>query len=101
TLLGEVSLFDLIDHPDDALPGEYAQALRTLGQKTPGESGRRLWQSLESVHYHEMASALRKENVRVPIAGCSHWRREPELVAVQVAPSLDLVDDRLFWAPPP
>ena len=47
TLLGEVSLFDLIDHPDDALPGEYAQALRTLGQKTPGETGRRLWQALE------------------------------------------------------
>ena len=101
TLLGEVSLFDLIDHPGEALPGEYAQALRTLGQKTPGEAGRRLWQSLEIAHYTEMATALRKDHVRVPIAGCAHWRREPEFSAAQAAPALDLIDDRLFWAPPP
>jgi hypothetical protein len=48
-----------------------------------------------------MAAALRKDHVRVPIAGCSHWRREPEFVAAQAAPALDLIDDRLFWAPPP
>ena len=39
--------------------------------------------------------------MRVPIAGCSHWRREPEFAAAQAAPELDLIDDRLFWAPPP
>jgi len=36
----------------------------------------------------------------VPIAGCSHWRREPEFSAAQAAPPLDLVDDRLFWTAP-
>jgi len=101
TLLGEVSLFDLIDRPDDALPGEYAQALRTLAQKGTNASGtgRRFWQSVETAHYKEMVEALRKDKVRVPIAGCSHWRREPEFSAGQAAPSLDLVDDRLFWSP--
>ena len=99
TLLGEVSLFDLIDHADDGLPGEYAQALRTLAQKSPSGTGRRFWQSLEAAHYKTMVDALRKDKVRVPIAGCSHWRREPEFAAAQAATALDLVDDRLFWAP--
>jgi len=102
TLLGEVSLFDLIDHPDDALPGEYAQALRTLAQKgtNTNRTGPRFWQSVETAHYKEMVDALRKDKVRVPIAGCSHWRREPEFSAAQAAPPLDLVDDRLFWSAP-
>ncbi len=102
TLLGEVSLFDLIDRPDDALPGEYAQALRSLAQKgtNTNGAGRRFWQSVETAHYKEMADALRKDKVRVPIAGCSHWRREPEFSAAQAASPLDLVDDRLFWSPP-
>ena len=102
TLLGEVSLFDLIDHPDDALPGEYAQALRMLAQKgtNTNGTGRRFWQSVETAHYKEMVDALRKDKVRVPIAGCSHWRRDPEFSAAQAAPPLDLVDDRLFWSAP-
>jgi hypothetical protein len=102
TLLGEVSLFDLIDRPDDSLPAEYAQALRTLAQKgtnTSG-SGRRFWQAVETAHFKEMVDALHKVKVRVPIAGCSHWRREPEFSAAQAAPPLDLVDDRLFWSAP-
>ena len=37
----------------------------------------------------------------MPIAGVSHWRREPEFCAAQAAPGLDLIDDRLFWAPLP
>jgi hypothetical protein len=99
TLLGEVSLFDLIDHPDDGLPGDYAHALRTLGQKSTSGTSRRFWQSLESAHYKAMVEALRNDKLRVPIAGCSHWRREPEFAASQAANPLDLVDDRLFWAP--
>lgn len=88
TLLGEVSLFDQIEHPDDALPGEYAQALRTLAQKGTNMSGtgHRFWQAVETAHYREMVDALRKEKLRVPIAGCSHWRREPEFSAAQAAP---------------
>ncbi len=105
TLLGEVSLFDLIDHPDhpdDALPGEYAQVLRTLAQKgtNTNGTGHRFWQAVETAHYKEMVEALRKVKVRVPIAGCSHWRREPEFSAGQAASPLDLVDDRLFWSSP-
>jgi hypothetical protein len=102
TLLGEVSLFDLLDRPDDALPGEYAQALRTIGQRIPnvGGTGKRLWQSVETAHYKAMAEGLRKVKLRVPIAGGSHWRREPEFSSALAAPGLDLVDDRLFWMAP-
>jgi hypothetical protein len=102
TLLGEVSLFDLIDRPDDALPGPYAQELRVLGQKSSNTSGtgRKFWQMVEMTHYKSMVDALRNDGVRVPIAGCSHWRREPEFSAGLAAPPLDLVDDRLFWLPP-
>ncbi|MGO9600972.1 MAG: hypothetical protein ACLP7Q_23570 [Isosphaeraceae bacterium] len=101
TLLGEVSLFDLIDRPDDALPGPYAQELRVLGQKSSNTigTGRRFWQVVEMAHYKTMGGALRNDGVRVPIAGCSHWRREPEFSAGLAAPPLDLVDDRLFWLP--
>ena len=37
TLLGEVSLFDLIDRPDDALPGEYAQRSADARAEEHGE----------------------------------------------------------------
>src|SRR5271157_4259967 len=59
TLLGEVSLFDLIDHRDDALPGEYAQALSTLAQKgtNTNGTGRRFWQSVETAHYKSVETA--------------------------------------------
>ena len=46
-----------------------------------------------------MADALRKDGLRVPIAGVSHWRREPEFSAAQAGTGLDLIDDRLFWNP--
>ncbi len=42
---------------------------------------------------------LRKDKVRVPIAGISHWR-DPEFSAQQAAAGLDLIDDRLYWSPP-
>ncbi|QEH38146.1 hypothetical protein OJF2_67440 [Aquisphaera giovannonii] len=99
TLLGEVSLFDLQEHPEVALPGEYGAALRALGAKSTSGSGRRFWQSLEAAHYKAMVEALRAEKVRVPIAGCSHWRRDAEFAAGLAAPPLDLVDDRLYWSP--
>ena len=55
---------------------------------------------MEAAHSKQMAEALRKEGVRVPIAGVSHWRREPEFGAAQAGPGLDLIDDRVFWSPP-
>jgi hypothetical protein len=99
TLLGEVSLFDLIDRPEDAVPGEYALALRALGQKSTIGIGRRFWQSLEVAHYTQAVEALRADKLKVPIAGCSHWRREPEFAAGLATAPLNLVDDRLFWSP--
>lgn len=99
TLAGEVSLFDLIDRPD-ALPAPYDAELRKRGETARGLSGRRLWQSIESAHYSEWAGRLRKDGLKAPIAGVSHWRRESEFAATLLAPGLDLIDDRLYWAPP-
>jgi hypothetical protein len=100
SLYGELSLFDLIEKPD-ALPPQYARALRTLAEKSKSGAGRRFWESLESARCKEMADALRKDNLRAPIAGISHWRREAEFCAAQATPGLDLIEDRLFWSPPP
>ena len=89
TLLGEVSLFNLIDDPDPehVLPSHYAQALRSCsGNEVPrapaGGSGKRWRRPI----IRKWPRPLRGK-VRVPIAGCSHWRREPEFVAAQ-APRL-------------
>ena len=73
--------------------------LKALAQKGIG-TGRRSWQAIEAAQWQEEAAALRTLGVRVPIAGGSHWRREPEYAAAQAAPGLDLIDDRLYWDPP-
>ena len=98
TLAGEITLFDLIDRPD-ALPAHYAAELRKRAERTPGGAGRRFWQHLESAHWAKRADALRKSGVKAPIASVSHWRREPEFVDALGAAGLDLIDDRLYWAP--
>ena len=77
-------MFDLIDNPD-ALPAPYAKTLHELGEQAQGNAGRRFWESLESAHLKKMADALRKDELRAPIAGVSHWRREPEFCAAQAA----------------
>ena len=59
---------------------------QTLAEKTREGPGRRFWESVESAHSEQMADALRKDHLRVPIAGVSHWRREPEFNAAQAAP---------------
>ena len=69
-----------------------------LAAKAPGGlAGRRLWEWVESEHSRQMADDLRKDKLRVPIAGVSHWRREHEFNHAQAAPGLDLIDDRLYW----
>jgi hypothetical protein len=98
TLAGELSLFDLIDDPH-VLPPSYAKELQLLAAKNTGGPGRRFWEKVESAHSQQFADLLRKEHLRVPIAGVSHWRREPEFNAAQAASGLDLVDDRIFWRP--
>jgi hypothetical protein len=100
TLTGEVTLFNLIDNPD-SLPTAYAKSLQSLAEKAKGGPGRRFWESVEAAHARQMTEALRKDGLRVPIAGVSHWRREPEFGAAQAAPGLDFVDDRVFWNPTP
>jgi hypothetical protein len=97
TIAGELSLFDLIDDPGQLNAGAIA-SLRER-QKGVGASGRRGWQALESATWPSIARDLRGAGLRVPIAGVSHWRREPEFIATLTAPGLDLVDDRLYWAP--
>lgn len=100
TLAGEVSLFDQIDTPE-ALPPRHASALRSLVQKSTFGPGRRFWEATESAHWKGLADLLRRDGLKVPIAGVSHWRREPEFSATQAAKGLDLVDDRLYWSAPP
>jgi hypothetical protein len=100
TLAGETSLFNLIDDPD-SLPPAYVKDFRALAERTSGSTGRRLWEQLESNHLKQIATALRNDKVRVPIAGVSHYRREPEFNTAQTGFALDLVDDRIYWTPPP
>ena len=99
TLAGETSMFDQIDNPS-ALPQALAAELKTLAQKSVFGAGRRFWQYLESEHLKGFAAKLREDHLQVPIAGVSHWRREPEFAAAQASAGLDLIDDRLFWTPP-
>lgn len=99
-LAAELSLFDLEDAPD-ALPEPYAAALRSAVERRSLAAGRRSWQALESEQWSAEAKALRATGVQALLAGSAHWRREPEFVAAQTSPGLDLVDDRLFWSPSP
>lgn len=99
TLAGETSLFDMIENPF-ALPGDYAKAYRALSAKSASGTGRRFWQSVESSHWKGLAESLRKEGLKAPIAGVSHWRREPEFSEAQATAGLDLIDDRIYWLPP-
>jgi hypothetical protein len=99
TLTGEVSMFDQIDNPA-ALPPAYTKKLRELAEKGAGGPGRRFWESIEAAHSKRVADALRRDNLKAPVAGVSHWRRESEFCAAQAAPGLDLIDDRLYWSPP-
>lgn len=99
TLAGEVSLFNQIDRPD-SLPGPYQKVLRERAAQAPaGYSGRRLWEWAESEHLRQMAEDLRHGKLRAPIAGVSHWRREPDFNRAQAAQGLDLIDDRIYWVP--
>jgi len=99
TLAGEVSVFNLITDPD-ALPAPYSKTFREMMERSTSGSGRRFWESVESTYLKQTAESLRKSQVKVPIAGVSHWRRESEFVAAQADSGLDLIDDRLYWSPP-
>ena len=99
TLAGEISLFDQIDRAD-SLPASYAKVLRDHAARAPGGfSGKRLWEWAEAEHSRQMAEELRHDKLRAPIAGVSHWRREPDFARAQAAEGLDLIDDRIYWAP--
>jgi hypothetical protein len=100
TLAGERSLFNLIDAPGSLLPRQ-AKLLRKLAEKLSLGSGRRAWQAIESDQWTAESRALRDLGLKAPIAGSSHWRREPEFGAAQAATGLDLIDDRIYWRPSP
>lgn len=100
TIAGESSLFDLVDEPD-LLPAASAEVLKGISRGSSFGAGRRLWLATESAQWTAMAADLRKLGLRVPLAGGSHWRREPsEFVTTLTAPGLDFIDDRLYWSPP-
>lgn len=93
TLAGEVSVLDR--NGADPLPPEVEATL-----KAQSAAGKRGLTGIESSQWRFMAESLRKGGLKRPIAGSSHWRRDPEFVAAQVGTGLDLVDDRLYWMPP-
>ncbi len=100
TLAGETSLFDLLDNPR-AMPEPYAKKLAELERRTQAAAGHRFWESLESGQFKKMAEALRKDDLKAPIASVSHWRREGEFCAALAGTGLDLIDDRIYWPPLP
>ncbi len=63
-------------------------------------TARRGWQAVEADQWKALAGEVRKLGVQVPIAGGSHWKRDHDYNAAQAAPGLDLIDDRLYYAPP-
>ena len=95
TLAGERTLLDR-DDPDSPLPEESRAVLRS--EENRG-GHRRSATDVEADQWRSLADDLRKWGLKRPIAGSSHWRREPEFVAAQGRSGLDLIDDRLYWAP--
>ena len=98
TLAGELSAFDFTEDPD-ALPSGVDHGHRPNGRRAAA-SHRAGWKAAEAAQWKAEAEALRAFGLKTtPLAGNSHWRREPEFNAAQVAAGLDLIDDRLFWSP--
>ena len=99
TLAGELTLFDLLDAAEKDSPAEAAE-IRDLMRKDNVPNVRRAWQAVEADQWKALADSLRKLGVKVPIAGGSHWRRDPDYAAAEAAAGLDLIDDRLYYNPP-
>ena len=99
TIAGEISAFDRAD-PDGPPPPEYEDRLKEMLKRPGVGTGRKGWQVLEASQWKAVADALRKTGLKRPIAGSSHWRREPEFASAQASAGLDLIDDRLYWTPP-
>ena len=98
-LSSEQSLFNLIDEPH-ALNSAWELRLQQVADKRSSSSELRRWQTIESQQWMRLAQKLRDLGLKCPIAGCAHWRREPEFGAAQAVTGLDLIDDHLFWMPP-
>ena len=99
TLAGELSMFDLVDAADKDSAAEVA-AIRDLMRKDGVPNARRSWEEVEANQWKTLADSLRKLGVKVPIAGGSHWRRDHDYAAAESIAGLDLIDDRLYYAPP-
>ncbi len=99
TLAGELSMFDLLDAAEKESSTE-ADALRDLMRKDSVPNARRGWEAVEADQWKALADSIRKLGVKVPIAGGSHWRRDHDYAAAEAINGLDLIDDRLYYAPP-
>lgn len=98
-LAGELSLFDVPDLNEGGTPVEAA-AIREAMRRDGVPVARKGWGAVEAAQWKALADDLRKAGVRVPIAGGSHWRREPDYAQAQAGAGLDLIDDRLYFAAP-
>lgn len=99
TLAGELSIFDLVDAAEKDSSMQTGE-LRELMRKGNIPNDRRKWEAVEAEQWKALADSIRKLGVKVPIAGGSHWRRDHDYAAAQAATGLDLIDDRLYYAPP-
>jgi hypothetical protein len=99
TLAGELTLFDLIDAADKESSTATA-TLRDLMRKDGVANARRSWEAVEADQWKALADSIRKLGLKVPIAGGSHWKRDHDYAAAQSGTGLDLIDDRLYYAPP-
>jgi len=99
TLAGELSMFDLLDAAEKESRSE-ADELRELMRKDGVPNARRGWEEVEANQWKALAESLRKLGVKVPIAGGSHWKRDHDYAAAEAVNGLDLIDDRLYYAPP-
>lgn len=99
TLAGELTLFD---RPEVAArePKGTDDAIRSLMRRAEVPSTPRGWSTVEGNQWAGLAGDLRKAGLRVPVAGGSHFRRDPaDYNAAQAAAGLDLIDDRLYFNP--
>ena len=99
TLAGELSLFDLVDAAEKESSTETG-AIRDLMRKAGVPNARRGWEAVEAGQWKALAESVRKLGVKAPIAGGSHWRRDPDYAAAESAAGLDLIDDRLYYTSP-
>jgi hypothetical protein len=98
SLTCEQTLFDL--EGSASLPRGLDLELQSRVAKVGGTRVA-AWRAIESAQWSEVVDALRQAGWRVPVAGCSHWRRESDFCAAQRGSGISVIDDELFWSSSP